>query len=411
MSSQPTGLPPADVAIVRELAARVRALAESDEYEARRKRWRDVNERRKPDRAPVWCRPAGVWKEILAQDKLQCTDPFCRSVEYRLRQELYKDWVGDDHITAPWWGVGAVFQCTTEHTWGLPTHVSTGTTDLGGFRYQHPVETPEDYDRITVPDFLYDAEATERNASRTADLLGQAMPVRITGSPALGPHHSVYLEQLRGLAPLMEDMAFRPHLVHRAMAKITEGILRSMRVAEDAGVLTTNHHEPMTCSDPLNDPSADGPIRLQNLWVAANSQEFDIVSPAMHEEFLLSYQKVVFQQYGATQYGCCESLSAKTDIVLGIPNLRIFVSSFWSDLDRVIEACGTDYTIMWRQSSAQVTLPDDLSEHRSHLEAGLQRLQGHPYQVVLRELETLRGRPERLKEWARLAIGLAEEYA
>ena len=61
--------------------------------------------------------------------------------------------------------------------------------------------------------------------------------------------------------------------------------------------------------------------------------------------------------------------------------------------------------------ATDVTLPDDLSEHTEHLHSGLKRLQGHPYQVVLRELETLRGRPERLKEWARLAIGLAEEYA
>ena len=29
---------------------------------------------------------------------LTCTDPFCRRAEYALRQHLYKDWVGDDHI-------------------------------------------------------------------------------------------------------------------------------------------------------------------------------------------------------------------------------------------------------------------------------------------------------------------------
>ena len=35
---------------VRELARQVVELASSDEYEARRKRWRDVNALRKPDR-------------------------------------------------------------------------------------------------------------------------------------------------------------------------------------------------------------------------------------------------------------------------------------------------------------------------------------------------------------------------
>jgi len=195
------------------------------------------------------------------------------------------------------------------------------------------------------------------------------------------------------------------------MAKLTEGVLASMRAAEATGLLTTNHHEPMYCSNPVNGDPGDGNVGLHNLWTSANSQEFEVVSPRMQEEFLLSYQKVIFQQFGAVQYGCCEDLSQKIAIVLSIPNLRVFVSSAWTDLDRVLEACGRNYTIMWRQSSAQVTLPDDLSEHTAHLHSGLKRLQGHPYQVVLRELETLRGRPERLKEWARLAIGLAEEYA
>ena len=454
--AQSAVFPPKDVAIVRGLAGEVMEFALSDECEARRRRWRDANDRRGEERAPVWCRPAAVWAEILPQDSLACSDPHCRRVEYALRQHLHKLWIGDDHIVAPWWGVGAAFTCSTQYTWGLPTHRSLGTTERGGFSYYHPVETPEDYERVTVPEFAYNREATERSASVMQDLLGDSMPVRVTGQPPLGPHLSVYLEQLRGMMPMMEDLALRPELVHRTMAKLTEGVLRAQRVAEDAGVLTTNHHEPMTCSDPLGDapegpvgpspgtgeaaahedvrPPASssqaarvegerpgepgdqtrperGAVKLCNLWAAANSQEFDEVSPAMHEEFLLSYQKVLLQQYGAAQYGCCEDLSTKVDIVLGIPNLRVFVCSFWTDLDKVAEGCGDACTIMWRQSSAQVTLTSDLSEHRQHLEAGMRRLRGLHYQVVLRELQTLDGRPERLRDWARLTIELAEEYA
>ncbi|MGC9319969.1 MAG: hypothetical protein ACP5KN_18200 [Armatimonadota bacterium] len=304
-----------------------------------------------------------------------------------------------------------MFRHDGEHTWGLEVHRSIGSTERGGFRYYHPIQEPEDYERLTVPSFHHDADATERAASLMQDLLGEAMPVRITGSPPLAPQLSHYLEQLRGMAPLMEDLAFRPHLVHRAMAKLTEGVFGGMRAAEEAGVLTPNNHQPMFCSDPVNDPPEEGPVGLHNLWVAANSQEFDTVGPAMHEELLLSYQRVLFQSFGRVQYGCCEDLSSKSDIVLGIPNLRVFVCSFWTDLDEVIEACGTDCCIMWRQSAAQVTLPDTLDEHRAHLESGLSRLQGHPYQVVLRELETLHGHPSRLRDWARLAIEIAGKYA
>jgi hypothetical protein len=136
-----------------------------------------------------------------------------------------------------------------------------------------------------------------------------------------------------------------------------------------------------------------------------------MVSPAMQEEFLLNYQVPVLQQYGAAQYGCCEDLSRKIGIVLRIPNLRVFVSSYWTDLDKVIAACGATHTIMWRQPAALVTHAHDLEPIKRHLEEGMRRLQGCCYQVVLRELETLGGHPQRLHEWARAAIAAAEEFA
>ncbi len=403
--------PQSDLRIVRDLAAQVMELALSDEYERRRQRWRDVNELRRPDRAPVWCRIALARREVLPDSDLQCEDPTCRGMERSLRYDLYKAAVGDDEIREPWWSVRAVIRPEETPLWGLQTRQSIGSTEQGGFKYFHPIETPDDYEKLRVPRFYHDPEATERAVEQTQEILGDTMLVRVEGRPPVAPMQQNILESLRGMGPMMEDLAFRPEMVHRAMAKITEGALNGMRVAEEAGVLTPNNHEPMFCSDPVNDPPAEGPVGLHNLWVAANSQEFDTVGPAMHEEFLLSYQKVLFQSFGRVQYGCCESLSNKTDIVLGIPNLRIFVSSFWSDLEEVIEACGTDYCIMWRQSAAQVALPDTLDEHRAHLEWGLSRLQGHPYQIVLREIETLRGRNNRLHEWAKLAIEMAEKWA
>jgi hypothetical protein len=407
MASHPAN----DIQIVRDLARRVTELASSEEYETRRRRWRDVNERRKPDRAPVWCRVAEAWREILPGSALECEDSGCRSIEYALRQHLYKDWVGDDHIVEPWWPVGAAWDCDSEHTWGLPIKPQVASTDLGGFRYDPPIKSEEDYERITAPTYTYNPERTEQSLSRMGDLLGDAMPVRLQVGPPLGPQLGTYLDRLRGMAPMLNDLAFRPELVHRAMAKLTEGVLRATRAAEETGLLTTNHHEPMFCSDPVNGEPPDGKVRLHNLWVAANSQEFQEVSPRMQEEFLLNYQVPIFQQFGAVQYGCCEDLSQKIDIVLRIPNLRVFVSSYWTDLDKVIEKTAGRYTIMWRQPAAGVMLPDDLQPICEHLDQGLRRLHGYPYQVVLREVQSLHGHPKRVREWAQIAIELAERYA
>ncbi|MFB3883374.1 MAG: hypothetical protein ACE149_19075 [Armatimonadota bacterium] len=415
-----SAFPTKDVEIVRALACQAMALATSESYEVRRRRWRDANERRKGDRAPVWCRPAGMWAEVLPEESLRCTDRLCRSVEYRLRQHLYKDWVGDDHIFEPWWGVSAVWRWQGEHVWGLPTGRQVESTEKGGFRYEHAVQTLEDYERVTIPAFSYDGEATERELNRVGELLGEAMPVRMECAPPLGPHQGSYLEQLRGMEPMLNDIAFRPWVVHRTMARLTEGVLGALRAAEATGLLTTNHHQPMMCSDPVGETAESGEskvesdgggTRLRNLWVDANSQEFQVVSPRMTEEFLFSYLMPVFQQYGAVQFGCCEDLSQKVEQVLRIPNLRIFVSSYWTDLDKVLEACGRRYTIMWRQHAANTVFAHDMGPIRAHLEQGLRKLKGHHYQIVLRELQTLNGRPERLREWARVAIEMAERYS
>ena len=297
------------------------------------------------------------------------------------------------------------------NTWGVPVRQSIGTTELGGFRYNVPIESLEDYDRITVPAFAYNKEKTEEAVSRMQDLLGEAMPVRLRCGPPVGPNHSVYFEQLRGMEAMLNDLAFHPEYVHRTMAKITEANFGAMRAAEATGLLTPNHHGAMTCSDPVNGDPVDGKVGLHNLWVSANSQEFQEVSPWMQEEFLLNYQTPVFQQYGAVQYGCCEDLTHKIDVILRIPNLRVFVCSAWTDLDQVIEKCGRGYTIMWRQSAADVVFPDDLDPIRQHLDEGMRKLQGHYYQVVLREVQTLHGHADRIREWAQAAIEIAEKYA
>ncbi|MGD9496519.1 MAG: hypothetical protein AB7Y46_09430, partial [Armatimonadota bacterium] len=205
----PESFPAADVRIVRDLAAQVMELAQSEEYERRRQRWRDVNELRRPDRAPVWCRIALAWREIMPDDDLQCTDPTCRGVEQALRRDLYKNWVGDDHIRQPWWSVRAVIRPEELPMWGMQVRQSIGSTDQGGFRYYHPIQAPEDYEKLRVPRFYYDADATERAAARMADLLGNVMPVRVEGYPPLIPMQQHYLENLRGMAPMMEDLAFR----------------------------------------------------------------------------------------------------------------------------------------------------------------------------------------------------------
>jgi hypothetical protein len=402
--------PASDLAVIRDLAGRAYDLALSEEMETRRERWRAVNGLRRPDRAPVWWQAHAAWETMIPSETLQCSDESCRRLERQFRQDFYQWECGLDHVWPAWYPAGAGWDCDQEHALGMAFGGQVESTEVGGFRYEHPLQALEDYDRLTPARWTFSPEKSEENVERMRELLGEAMPVELMVGPPMGWTLGHYLENLRGMAQMLDDLAFHPERVHRAMAKITEACLAALRAGEDSGRLSPNNTGPMFCSDPLGEIYPDGKLRLHNLWAAANSQEFQEVSPRMQEEFLLNYQIPLFQQFGLTQYGCCEDLTHKIEAVLRIPNLRVFVSSYWTDLDKVLEATQGRYCIMWRQSAAKVVFPDDLEPIKKHLETGMRKLQGTPYQVVCRELETLAGHPERLREWAKLAVQVAEEW-
>jgi hypothetical protein len=65
----------------------------------------------------------------------------------------------------------------------------------------------------------------------------------------------------------------------------------------------------------------------------------------------------------------------------------------------------------WRQKATDVVFAPDLAPIREHLERGLRTARGACLQIVLQELETVNGRPQRLAEWAALAKELGAKVA
>ena len=401
----------AERSLVRDLARSIAEIAHDSRMDGIEQRWRDVNALRKPDRAPVWCRPVGCWKEILPPDSLFCHGPYLRGLEYGFRQTLFKRELDDDNPVEKRFTVSAVFRREPANTWGVDiqrTH--SGVTD-GAWAYDPPLRTADDFDRLHLPSFTYDEEKTRENLDRASDLLGDIMPVELVAGSPLGGTLGNPAADLRGLEQIMVDMIADPALLHRLMAYLRDATLRGMDQVESTGLLTPNNSGPMTCSDPIGQPDADGRYTFANLWGMANSQEFDQVSPTMWEEFCLEYQKPIFARFGLSGYGCCENLTHKIDGVLSIPNLRIFVCSAWTDLDLVVDKAADRCCIMWRQKASDVVMPDDETPIRKDLQEGTRRLQGCSYQIVLRELQTLAGHPDRLHVWTQCAKEAAARYA
>jgi hypothetical protein len=397
--------------IVRELAARVAEIANSEENAFRRSLWNDVNSLRLPPRPPAICHPDPFcWQEILPQDQIVSEDPFLAGVEYQLRQFLYKNWVGDDTVLEPFWPVGVALELEGEHLWGLPIGYDHTGVDRGAWRYVPPVQEEADLDKIVPPSFRYNAQATEDCASRMDELLGDILPVRIVGSLPLYPAwlHG-WATQLCGVQELLLYMMDRPQWVHRLMGKLRDGVLAAMDQVEAMSVLTLDNKGIMSCDD-LPKPGFDGAhARLCDLWGRGESQEFQGVSPRQFEEFLLRYQMPLLERFGLTLYGCCEDLTNKIDLVLSIPNLRKFVCSPWTNLETLVEAVGDRYCIEWRQKATDIVFASDPVPVRANLERGLRIAKATPTQIVFQELETLNGDPDRLRNWARMAVEAGEK--
>ncbi len=404
---------------VRELACQVAEFAHSTENARRHRRWADVNSLRRPDRPPVICHPGtGAWEELVPRTDLVATDPWLAGLEHHFRMLLFKLEIGDDTPVDPWMPVWYATRLQGEHFWGLPIrHIRTAEAKADSptrdaWAYEPPLKEESDLDRIVAPTYTFDERATQEAVARMADLLGDILPPRVVcGVPGPGAWLHGWATELRGVEQLLVDLMDRPAWVHRLMQTLRDGFLRLMDQFEQAGVLTLNNTGMYACDDLPAKGFDPRHVRLADLWGRGESQEFQPVGPRQYEEFLLTYQKPILERFGRSYYGCCEDLTHKMDRVLSIRNLRKFVCSAWTDIDRLAARVGDRYCIEWRQKATDVAYAPDLTAVRQHLVRGLTATRGCRIMVVLQELETVNRDRQRLTAWATMAKEVAADCA
>ena len=402
----------ASLATVRDLAARVAELAADPEMARTCQRWRDTYMLRPADRVPVWLRlDAMGQRELLPEAALQCDEPFLRAIERQLRWTLRQHEFGDDTIVLPYWKVPAALHFDGEHLWGVPVKRRDPGETTGAWAYDPPIHRADDLNRLRIPRWRYDQAETDRRLNAYADVLGDALPARLSAVPPIFPGIARNATDLIGLDGLLLNMAAEPDFVHRLMAFQRDSVLQCLDDVEAMGILTDNCDEPIHFSESLKASAPDVSLRLADLWLRTESQQFQGVSRSMWREFCLAYQKPIMARFRYVSYGCCEDLTDRIDDVLAVPNMRIFVSSPWTDLATTATACGDAYAVIWRQKASDVVYADDLADQRRHLEWGLTLTRGGHRAIVLQEVATCNGNPGRLHQWVALARALSESLS
>ena len=398
-----------DKAIISDLVSRVRELSEQPFNEVRRRRWRKCNSLRREDRSerpPVTVSIHGFRGDYeggyIPVPQMQCEGRELRELEASLRFTLFRhEWIPDDvPVGAPEWKVPQVVTGWEDFT--IKWRVTERAAKAGSYHYDPVVKERGDLKKFVYKDMAYDDAATMRNLQLAQDTYGEFLPVKLGtwGDPNI--HVAGQWCLFRGLDQVMMDMYDDPAFLHEAMSIIAEGYRRWIGQAERMGLLHVNNWLTLS-NDDLPAPGFDPKhVRARDVFVWVEAQEFTAISPAMHKEFALRYERPLAETFGLATYGCCEDLTHKLDDVFEIRNLRQIGVTPWADVAKCAEKIGDRYSISWRPNPAHLAGDFDEAFIRSYLRHGVEALKGCAFHVFLKDIHSCGGRPERLTRWTQI---------
>jgi len=129
----------------------------------------------------------------------------------------------------------------------------------------------------------------------------------------------------------------------------------------------------------------------------------------MHQEFELDYAIRWYSRFGLVYYDCCEPLHDRINIIGRIPHVRKISMSPWVDVEKGAERIGRSF-VFSRKPSPALVAGDIWKPHvvEEDLRNVLERCARHgcPVEFILKDISTVRYQPQRLWEWANIAMRL-----
>jgi len=406
-----------DRTVLREAARRLAEVAADPVMDARRALWADHNSLR-PARPMVLVFPEGAWSELLPDSALECKGDDARAIEAALRRRIHTaEHFDDDTVIDADWPVGPVIESTG---WGLSEKRLPSSLPRGAGQYERVLAGPDDLAKMHHPEITVDEPATRRRFEAMSALFGDILNVRRIGVTRISFHLTARYIRLAGPMQMLLDMVERPAFVHEAIALFAEGERKLLAQYVDLNLLGLNNDNTYNTTggngwtDELPAEGFDpGRVRPRDMWASAEAQELAGVSPAMHEEFALQYERPLLAPFGLTGYGCCEDLTAKLDDVLRIPHIRRISISPFADVEACAARLGGDYIFSWKPNPSMLVGRFDPARIEAYLRhaIGVAGANGCVLEMVLKDTHTCEHRPERFDEWTRIARRLVEEAA
>lgn len=402
----------ADRELLRRLAERVAEIAALPIQAERARLWLDMN-RLRPQRPMVLADPQNGWCELVPESSLECTDPLLRGWEMALRQTIFRhDAIHDDKPITNWFNVPWIVDVGD---YGLQ-EVQVRSEERGSYRWEAPVKTPEDLQKLHPRRIEVRHAATAERVALAQEILGDILRVRRFGEATCRMKLTRVWIHLRGLQQMMFDMYDNPEFLHAAMAFLRDDFLREWQLYEREGVLSSNN-EPDSIlgsgaighTDLLPPATAGRPVTMPDMWCWGESQETVGVGPQQFYEFVLQYQLPVMNRFGLVDYGCCEPLDHKFDLLIKhIPRLHSVAVSPWCDRKLAAEKLGNRYLYVWKPNPSRICSPTpDFSAAEQDVCETMEIARGCCLVIVMKDTSTFHNDSRRITQWTDMATRLA----
>ena len=438
-------MPEKDRSILRGLAEKQAEIASLPVNKERVVEWTRLNGLNK-GRPLVWIDNI-PWHEMNVNGELdlQTTNEFCRAVEQQLRRTIYRwNHMQCDMVVEPKFYSPLVIHDTG---FGIKEDIDVIRQDeksnIVSRKFHPQINDEKDLEKIKNPVVTHDEEASEINYQTLIDLFGDMLSIEKKGiihsgswpwvfADILGiekkgiilnfrfsPWHfrfSPWDELIKwwGVQEALIDLVMRPELVHQAMERLVNAYLYRLQQWRNLNLLSLTDGNycvgsgGLGYSDEL--PQADfdpAHVRTIDQWGHSTAQIFSGVSPEMHEEFALQYERRWLEQFGLTYFGCCEPLHNKIEILESIPNLRKISMSPWADVEKTVEKTDGKYVLSYKPNPAVLATGEwNLAQARKNLSEVLDKTRGCVVEVIMKDISTVRYKPQRLWEWSEMAMEL-----
>ena len=401
-----------DRVILRELAARTAEIAALPVQEEKRRMWKGLNAL-KPDR-PMVMADQVCWNEMNVHDELtlRCEDAECRAYEQALRRTLYQwEHFRLDMVVEPFIRVNKAISNTGFGITAEERLLATDeANDVVSHSFTNLITSVEDVEKVKIPVVTHDGRETKRRMEFAGWLFDGTLSLREEG---YDPYLSIWdpISQWMGVEAVLYAIADEPELLHGLAKRVANGYMSLLDQMEEQGLLC--HHQSLihctgAYTDELPAPGFDPQKpRTKDIWMFGLAQMFSTVSPATFDEFEIAYAMPLFERFGLVYYGCCDPLDGKMDEVRKIPHLRKISMSPWADQVRGAQEIGRDYVFSRKPNPAYLAMDAfDAGTIENEFQETLAACNeyGCPSEFILKDISTVRGEPQRLWQWADIAM-------